>query len=375
MIAPISAKDEKASLKLVNQLESITKNIVITDISNSCFNLDPAISISDEEVQSFTVIEQDIKQQPIAKALTHYIKRAEQRFIIRTPIHLHANGKSFKLTTSDASSKGLSFQVPADLTLPRNKHVTIDFDRWQNQTSQVELTGIPFIIKSNQPGFEQTTVGLARDSLACSQKVNDFFDGIIERNKNDLSENNDDILSSQEARIYSLLLNQQLTNIPFFIGMNENNERVLNTVATSVANQAQSLEDLWQALNSEVTFLSELVKDKSRQTNKPINFGLYCYQSTADTWQISTEHTFSSPAQKALFINRALKAQSYRFFHCALTSVPANYFDNEKDLNQQLSVLRTSSPHKVKRIKEALHSVFAMGELTDITNIIKACYQ
>lgn len=79
--------------------------------------------------------------------------------------------------------------------------------------------------------------------------------------------------------------------------------------------------------------------------------------------------------QKSLVINQALQAQQYAFYHCTLTPIKSAFVEQEGDLNQSILEFRTRSPHKVKQVREVLHSLFAAGELIDITDILKAKYQ
>jgi hypothetical protein len=66
----------------------------------------------------------------------------------------------------------------------------------------------------------------------------------------------------------------------------------------------------------------------------------------------------------------ALLAEQQRFFHCSLSAVKTNSFRQESDLDEQLSTFRRHTPNTVRQIRDTIHSLFAVGELTDITAII-----
>ena len=163
--------------------------------------------------------------------------------------------------------------------------------------------------------------------------------------------------------------------IPFYLGMDSNKKRILQAVASSHNNHAKELSNLWQAMQSLITPISELIKSASHKPDTSLSFGLYCYREQSGNWQLMTEHNFSTPAKKSLFINRALTHEKYYFFHCTLTSVKSALREQQGDLNQRLSQLRSHSPHKIKQIKDVLYSLFAIGELTDITDIISTAYR
>jgi len=369
-IARISKRDESVALDLIRRLKDITQLITISDISTSCKNLDPISMLSDDEIERYTVIPQAKITLPTPNQLTHSINRKEQRFFIRTPITIHIDNKIINVTTRDASSTGLSFTPPKDLILSSNMHIAIDFNRWQSQT-RVKLSNIPFIVKNNKKLFGQTSIGLERISLGCSQKVNDFFTNIIEKNKDDLAKNNLDIITSQETYIFSSILSKSLATIPLYFGMDKNNKRILQAIASTQYNHAQDLKSLWLSLVNIATFLSEMIKSTGS-----IECGLYCYQNktTTNEWIINTDYELLTATQKSIFINRALTMEKHLFFHLSLTPIQFNTLNEEKDLYDQLSQLRPHSPHKVKQINDILHSLFAVGELTDITDIIKSTY-
>jgi hypothetical protein len=63
------------------------------------------------------------------------------------------------------------------------------------------------------------------------------------------------------------------------------------------------------------------------------------------------------------------------FYHGSLTSLKTEQVTQQKDLYDKLMELRTHSQHKVKQIRQVFHTMFAIGEFTDITDIIRAAYR
>ena len=117
------------------------------------------------------------------------------------------------------------------------------------------------------------------------------------------------------------------------------------------------------------------LKTALNKNDKSIFLGLYCYIEPSGEWQVMTDYDFSTATRKSIFINRALTHEKYYFFHCSITLLKPEMLEQHGDLKQRLSDLRSHSPHKIKQIRDTLHSLFAIGELTDITDIISATYR
>jgi hypothetical protein len=120
--------------------------------------------------------------------------------------------------------------------------------------------------------------------------------------------------------------------------------------------------------------MSELVRMTPDNVTSITDFGLYCYQDKSAQWQIKTDLDFLISEQKSVFIHRALLHNNYRFFHCDLTGIKNVSIDQERDLSQQLSSLHRHTAHHLRRTKELTQSLFAVGDLTDITVIIETAY-
>jgi hypothetical protein len=214
---------------------------------------------------------------------------------------------------------------------------------------------------------------MERNTVACAKETNHFFTDILEKNKDALAKNNQDIITPNESHIFSSLLSESLTNTPLYFGMSNENKRILQAVASTQTNQAESRALLWQALTKVTAQLSETLKNLD--PNGAINFGVYCYQNHSNAeWAISSDLALSSAAEKAVFINRAMAHKHHLFFQCTLSPFPADPSQQEQDLAAQLAQLRPNSPHKVKKIKDILQHLFAIGELKDVTDIIKSAY-
>lgn len=370
-IAVISETNIDDAETFEKQLSELTSLLTITNITDSCIHLnqpqkvdEPIVNLSPEPLN-------EVNPTP----LQHHAPRDNQRFFIRTDVNFLYNKQKFKVLTNDVSESGLSLTLPGHVEIEVGTRVKLEFIRWQKLTNKVRLESIPFIVKNKHSWSGETQLGLQRDSRACASSINKFFITAIELNKEQLAENNLNIRISQESRVFAALLSAQLSSVPIYLGMDSDKRRILQAVATTKANNAQDKIELWLTLQESITAISELSKSIADKADSHVSFGIYCYQNNSDTWQVSTEESFNNAAEKTLFINRALLCEHYYFFHCSLSPLALNAVTNEADLYNQLLQLRSHSQHKVKQIREVLQTLFAVGELTDITDIIAAVYR
>lgn len=343
----------------------------MTNITASCQHLNQPTPVKEPLVNLPIGPLNSVKPYP----LQLYATRDKQRFFIRTDVNLFFNKQKFNILTNDVSESGLSLSLPAKVDIEIGTRVTLEFIRWQKLTKKVKLDSIPFIVRNKHYLSDKTHYGLQRDSRACAGSINSFFTTAIKLNKEQLVEENLNIQISQESKVFTSLLTPKLNSIPIYLGTDKQAKRILQAVATTDNNLARDKQGLWLAIQNSITPISELIKACTDNKSSYISFGLYCYQDSKDTWQINIEQALENSAEKTMFINQALLSEQHYFFHCALAPLSSGAEAKEKDLYQQLLQLRSHSQHKVKQIREVLQSLFAVGELTDITDIISAVYR
>jgi PilZ domain len=371
----IAATDKQHAELFEQRLSTLSSLLTVTNITTSCMQLNQLKKVDEPVANQASNPEPLNELKPTS--LQHHAVRDDQRFFIRTDVNLFFNSKKFTVITNDVSESGLSLSLPGHIDLKIGTRVNLEFLRWQKLTKKVKLDSVPFIVRNKHFWSSETHLGLQRDHRACPSNLNKFFASVLELNKGQLAEDNLNVHVSQESKVYASVLTAHLDTIPIYLGMDNNNKRIIQAVATSEANSAREKTDLWLALQDSVTEISEQIKtlaDKDKPDN-PVSFGLYCYQQNKATWKISIESSFANAAEKTLFINRALLCEQHYFFHCTLSALSTNSVAGENDLHQQLMQLRSHSQHKVKQIREALQSLFAIGELTDITDIVAAAYK
>jgi PilZ domain-containing protein len=374
-IAAIAEIDTQHAEIFKQRLFSLRSLLTVSNITTSCMQLSQPKKVDEPDANQTATSE--ALNEPKPTSLQHHTVRDDQRFFIRTDVNLFVNSKKYTVITNDVSESGLSLSLPGNVDLKIGTRVKLEFLRWQKLTKKVQLNSVPFIIRNKHFWSSETHLGLQRDHRACSSSLNKFFASVIELNKGKLAEDNLNVHISQESKVYASLLTTHIDTIPIYLGLDNDNKRIIQAVATSETNSARDKTDLWLALQDAVTDISEQIKtlaDKDTPDN-PVSFGLYCYQQNKATWKISIESSFANAAEKALFINRALLCEQHYFFHCTLSALSTNAVASEDDLHQQIMQLRSHSQHKVKQIREVLQSLFAIGELTDITDIVAAAYK
>ena len=365
--------DKTHSQRLNRRLADIRHLVTITDITQSCRHFPVNADSGNTLLPSFSPQQSALGTLPKPTTLHHHIQRRNHRFLIRTDISLYLMNEYLTLSTSDVSETGLSLDLLGDFSIAEGTQVRINFILWQSKTNKVKLNNVPFIVRRMQYWEGVTSLGLERNVMACGEKLNQFFITTIADNRHQLATDHQDSFVTQESKILAITATQTMTNIPFFLGLNDDKKRAIQSVANTEHNHAQLLSSLWPALSTLAAEMSEWLKITLDNMNPITDFGLYCYVDNRQQWQLSTDHHFMTAGQKTLFIHRALLAEDHYFFHCDLTAIKS-LLEREVDLDRNLSRLRHHNPHNVKQIRKIIQSLFAVGDLTDITQIIEAVY-
>ncbi len=205
--------------------------------------------------------------------------------------------------------------------------------------------------------------------------MNKFFHDVIDINKAKLTVEYEHLRIAPESIIFSGLITPVLKSTPFYLTMDDNNVRIIQAVATTPANNASNKAAHWKAMQTHLRQLWSQAKVLADKPDNTLNFSLYSYLNSQQEWQIKTEQEFTSPSEKNLFINQALTAHERYFYHGSLTSIKTEQVTDQEDIYQKLIELRSHSQHKVKQIRQILHTLFAIGEFTDITDVIAAAYR
>ncbi len=370
-MAHLNDINEKLTSQLTTQLKAISHLVSFTDITQ-CLETLKRTSNEVESSQSFQPSWQG--QLPEPAPIQPYIKPDQPRFVIRTTIKATLLDQEYEIITSDVSERGLSFTVNFLIDMPIDSTIFISFISWQKQTSTVDLRDLPYLVKNVNSWEGKTKIGLERKSRSCKGNVNTLFKSIIDRNQSQLSQNADAEFLSQRSKVLNSQLGRTSRSVPLFWATDEDNKRILQAYAVNEFNEIKH-PGFWsefQSLTSKLTFELRLGTD---QTQAIISTGVYAYGAENGQWHIALESQFENSAQKSLFISRALQAKHHRFFNCALSALKPSVLDQQADLSALLISLRSHSSHKVKVIRDVLYSLFAIGELTDITDVITAIYQ
>lgn len=367
-LSVIAGDDESRAETLQNLLKSISSVVLISDISSITGNLSPL------DAKPAAPFPPQTLQQPLPQpqTLKLFINRERDRYVIHTPIRLHTAHAEFELTTNEVSTHGLSVKMAGDQKLTPDSRVFLDFTRW-NEQSKLDLTKIPYVVRNQTVWQGEKRLGLERMRHNCRPEINAFFDRVLDKNRPSLQVRHDDIAQSHQSRLFATELSRQLSETVLFFGMDKNNQRILQAVGATDANKANNLQDFWEALSLLAPRLTETIKPLSADPERPVSIGIYAYRFQHD-WKISADMLMDNAQSKSLFIHRALAAPEQLFLHCTLVPTRSEALDAETDLRQQLLGLRRHSGHKVREIRETLHSLFAVAQLRDIRPLIEAIY-
>jgi hypothetical protein len=356
--------------ELRTQLKQLHNIVAITDISECCQHLP-----TPNGEQANQLEEADIAfPEQIPDPFNTFIQRKEQRYFIRTGIKLYIDTQAFEVKSTNGSENGLAVALSGKVDIYTDKRVKIDFVRWQQLTSKVQLTDIPFVVRDVRYWQGETHIHLEREKRACSSNINTFFADVIKLNKESLTEDNEHLRVAAESDLYSRLLTPQLHATPIFMTMDEASVRILQAVTTTPNNQAAEKTAIWLALQNHVREISEQLKTVADKADEALHFGIYAYLDNKGRWLVETDFSFEMSTEKNMFLNRAVLAEQYFFYHCSLVPVKPIITTDQQDLYDKLINLRSQSQHKVKQIRGVIHSIFAIGELTDISDIIASYY-
>ena len=367
----IASIDADYSNSLQQRLSDMSLIVSVTNITPSLQNMIPV----ENNIKPTESQPDPGPKTPFPTYLRHHIQYHEQRFLIKTKIRLYYSDqeKILDITTTDVSNEGLSFSTNERIDVKIGDDVQIDFSYWQKQSPKSKLSKLPFIVRNIRSIPNEFRIGFERNKKQCHPNTNTFFIKTIEHNKEKLFENNHDLFLSQEAKIFSSLLSQNLSNIPFYLAVDSDGKRVFQAVSTTKLNKSHELTGLWQSLQPHVIIISGLLHDLSNKADHhSVSFGLYCHQDKLGIWQVKTDYDIKTVAQKAFVINQASRSEHHIFYHCTVTPVTSDITEKEGDLNRRISQLRAANPHKIKQVRNELNGLFAVGELIDITDIISA---
>ncbi|MDT8311257.1 MAG: PilZ domain-containing protein [Methylophaga sp.] len=356
---------------LSEKIQQCAQLVTMTDISAV---IEPTASAAEMTAFQNQPVNFIAVELPDARRLSLFINRQTERYEIHTPIVLHHHQQTLSLTTNELSEGGFSVKLPTGQQLSTGGRVTVDFVRWQQQ-SKLKLTEIPYEVRSQQYWQGKNLLGLRRLTEHCPTPVNQFFEQVLAENKPTLAVRSDDLQQSLSSRLFAEQINYQLQDILLFFGLDASNNRILQAVAATEHNAAQQRDSLWQSLATMAGRLTQPLKLPITDQQTSICFGIYAFRRNTDAdWQIGSDLSFDDNASKQLFIRRALTAAEQHFFNCYLQPIKTGHDAYAADLQQQLSQLRRHNSHKVKQIRETLDSLFAIGQLTDVTAIIASQY-
>lgn len=375
-LSMVASVNNSYAQELERRLQQIRMQVSVIDLGPAFANTSANLNITVNKLSHLRTLTSFFDEDLPEPATLHpQIQRDTTRFYIRTPVNVHIGDRQWPLQTLDVSADGLAISMPADVRIPLNQRILVDFVRWQTLTKKVKLDSIPYQVKNKLQWQGEQRLGLQRLKQNCPQSLNDFFDWVIAKNQPNLRQNHDDVINSAESRLYSHSLLPTLVSLPLFLGIDTEGRRYIELIGATQANQAEENSSFWQAFPSILPRLGDRLKTDIPEDNDCVQTTLYGYQSRKGDWTLMLEQDFLHSRNKTLFIQRGLAAETFRVFRCTLTPLKGNEAFAEKDLIEQLQQWRQQRAHRVKFIRQQMGQLFCLAELTDITSVVTAFHQ
>jgi len=375
-LTSIQQRNVEYAQTLNTKLKAMRSRVTMLDMSHSFANSSINEPINQSQLSSLQTLKSFFNPDlPAPGSLQQHIQRERSRFYIRTPITIQLANQSWQAETLDVSAEGMSLYLPADTAISLNQRVSADFLRWQTLTKKVNLHTIPYQVKNKQVWNGQLKLGLQRIRYNCPESLNQFFDWVIADNQDKLKTDHNDVIQAAESRVFSHQLTSTLTTLPVFLGMDQQGQRNISLVGTTVHNAAEQIDPLfWEALSNELLRLSEMLKALPPD-HPTLLTTFYGYQNSQQQWTLAFEQDFNHSRDKTVWIQRALATQSFRAYHCVLHPLTGNEAQLESDITSQLLQWRQQRAHKVQQLRHQFSHLFGLMELTDISPVIALFYQ
>jgi hypothetical protein len=238
-LSQFSHKKEIASLPL--NAEQAIHQIVFYDISNFVneYFLD-IYELSTASTTTFAPIIRGIVKNCYYKYFLYNSdsQRLEKRHLFKTEVVVRfSNTEKVKAETIDFSYSGISVILDKHYSsLLLDSTLAVDFSVLVKKFKGLKLINIPFTIKniSLNPFNKRTTLGLMRKTSLCDEKVNQFFDIMVNKNHLNLPVCKQDRLSYLEKQFIQKHHKENLRSIPIFLNSKGNDLSIKEVKTYSV---------------------------------------------------------------------------------------------------------------------------------------------
>ncbi|HHQ4777907.1 TPA: PilZ domain-containing protein [Aeromonas veronii] len=308
----------------------------------------------------------------------HYVQlRKELRYIHKTAVAIHHNGKSWLGWTRDISAHGLQVELEEAFAGDKNDVVSIALPRLQELSKSMDLQRLSYRLVSLN--MTRTVLHLCIDGDSDRHTGRQFFSLLIESNQSKLKAAQEQRRYRGLARALRNIYTHHLFNSPVYINKLKGapklaaigkslTPRSLQRILTACAEQPEQ-ENLYPLFQGEL--LKELLMNPLRaieREDKPREDEVYIASiQTKAGLPICTSRlasSFGSLKEKRLFIEQALQQGE---FYSVLVGISRTGRPDTNFIANELDYIAKFAIHKAKRLEEELWSVVGVGELTDTT--------
>jgi hypothetical protein len=342
-------------------------------------------------LESGEVVEQLDEGHLVMPATTYFgyvERRREDRFHAKSSVNIKHEGKLARGVTVDISTRGLRVQLEEALDAAVGDTVHVHLVSLQKKRPSLDLKNIAYRVVGIRHA-PQTNLMLERVVDAAESDIRGFFLELINKNKDKLKLDTEDVRNATTAVLYSSLLGMNLVSLPFFIGKNE--EGVAQIFHVAVTESPCELADflrtdeggydfsmiadlsLQHALyNGALRLRMQADSEQCRQS--PDELEIYMYkerdgESGQQKIRAWTSLAFADAGQRETVIRHAMAQTDYRFVKLVVTyTLPLE----EQRIELITDIVRENSRVKAMKLREEVHNISAVGEIFDITDQVTA---
>lgn len=300
--------------------------------------------------------------------------RAEDRYVLESEVEVEIGGRTYRGRTSDISSKGAGVVLNEPVAVKAGTAGLVTFTELQRLVNHVRLKKVPYIIKGISA--DQKTLGLQASSDASVREVGAFFTDMIERNRDKLEKDLADLMNEAVARLHESIFTGNLTAMPLFLYRGETgvmlgriggNDEPLPV--SEIFDAGEGIPDYRPLVRKGIaTRMQALTRVAAGQR---LEMTLYLYWEATDQPRLLMidDVELQRRPDKLAFLQQLLANPQLRVLRVALSPIAAL---RQYELDLLMEPIAQQSRHKAQKLHEELQLLAGLGELTDITGLVRA---
>ncbi|MGL4932286.1 MAG: PilZ domain-containing protein [Aeromonas sp.] len=308
----------------------------------------------------------------------HYVQlRKEQRYMHKTVVAIHHQGKSWLGWTRDISPHGMQIELDETFDGEKDDIVIIALPRLQELTKSMDLQRLPYRLVTLN--MTRTVLNLCIEGDTERHLGRQFFSLLIESNQNKLKATKEQRRYRGLAQALRNIYTHHLFNTPVYINKIDG---VCTPSAIGQSHQARSLQPLLLSCAEQPDqqnlhpilqgdLLKELLINPLRviaREDKPSEDEVYVASIRTKAGQTifssRRASSFANVQEKRIFIDLARQRGQ---FYSVLVGISRTGQPDTNFIANEMNYIAKFAIHKAHKLKEELWSVVGVGELTDTT--------